>query len=106
MYLTDNPLNHQKSFNSIAAANGFKVSGSNGNGSAPAPSTGTVLKKGSHGSAVQELQRKLTALGYNTKGIDGVFDSNTEKAVRQFQKALGLVIDGIVGPATKKALGL
>ncbi|WP_234943568.1 peptidoglycan-binding domain-containing protein [Priestia megaterium] len=38
--------------------------------------------------------------------MDGVFDSNTEKAVRQFQKALGLVIDGIVGPATKKALGL
>lgn len=95
-----------KSFNSIATANGFKVSGINGNSSAPAPSTGAVLKKGSRGSAVQELQRKLTALGYNTKGIDGVFGSNTEKAVRQFQKARGLVVDGIVGPATKKALGL
>ena len=86
-----------KSFNSIAAANGFKVTAS--------PSTsGEILKKGSRGPAVQELQRKLTSLGYNTKGTDGIFGANTDQAVRQFQKARGLKVDGIVGPSTKKVL--
>jgi hypothetical protein len=91
-----------KSFNSIAAANGFKVTAHQ---STPAVSSGEILKKGSRGHAVRELQHRLTSLGYNTKGIDGIFGPNTEKAVRQFQKSHGLVVDGIVGPATKKALG-
>ena len=88
-----------KSFNSIAAANGFKVT------SGPSTS-GETLKKGNRGPAVQELQRKLTSLGYNTKGTDGIFGANTDQAVRQFQKARDLKVDGIVGPATKKALGI
>ncbi|KKI89401.1 N-acetylmuramoyl-L-alanine amidase [Bacillus sp. SA1-12] len=90
-----------KSFDSIAVSYGYKVS----KGSVPATSNGATLKKGDRGPAVAELQRKLTALGYNTKGVDGVFGSNTDKAVRQFQKARHLVADGIVGPATRKALG-
>jgi peptidoglycan hydrolase-like protein with peptidoglycan-binding domain len=53
-----------------------------------------------------ELQRRLTNLGYSTKGIDGVFGNNTDAAVRKFQKAKKLKVDGIVGPATKKALGM
>ena len=64
-----------------------------------------TLKKGSKGAAVTELQRLLTEKGYNTKGVDGVFGSNTDQAIRQFQKARGLAVDGIVGNATKKALG-
>jgi len=92
-----------KSFNDIAAANGYNVSGNSG--STPAPSTGTVLKKGSKGNAVKELQQKLTSLGYNTKGTDGVFGANTDSAVRKFQKDHGLTADGIVGPSTYKALG-
>lgn len=90
-----------KSFVSIATSNGFNVSNStapvNGNNS-------QILKKGSSGSAVKELQRQLTDLGYNTKGIDGIFGFNTEKAVRQFQKDHHLAADGVVGPATNKAL--
>ncbi|MEH7095623.1 C39 family peptidase [Neobacillus vireti] len=67
--------------------------------------SGAVLKKGSRGPSVTELQRKLTSLGYSTKGIDGVFGVNTENAVRQFQKARHLQVDGIVGAVTAKALG-
>src|SRR4051812_16393667 len=67
--------------------------------------SGTILKRGSRGPSVTELQRKLTSLGYSTKGIDGIFGVNTEYAVRQFQKARHLQVDGIVGPATQKALG-
>jgi hypothetical protein len=91
----------RKSFDSIAAANGFKV---RPNHSMPAVTNGEILKKGSRGNAVRELQRKLTSLGYDTKGVDGTFGSNTEQAVRQFQKDHGLTADGIVGPATKKVL--
>jgi peptidoglycan hydrolase-like protein with peptidoglycan-binding domain len=64
------------------------------------------LKKGSRGAEVMELQRRLTNLGYSTKGIDSVFGANTDAAVRKFQKAKKLTVDGIVGPATKKALGM
>jgi peptidoglycan hydrolase-like protein with peptidoglycan-binding domain len=95
-----------KSFDSIAVAYGLIGLGNNNNGSTPGPSTGTILKKGSRGSEVQILQRKLTSLGYSTKGVDGIFGANTDQAVRQFQKARHLAVDGVVGPATKKALGI
>jgi hypothetical protein len=95
-----------KSFDSIAAANGFKVTGGSAMPAVPVSASGEALKRGSQGPAVQVLQRKLTSLGYNTKGIDGYFGSNTETAVRNFQKARHLKVDGIVGTSTKKALGI
>ena len=95
-----------KSFNAIASANGYKVKGGSSAPSVPVSTTGEILKKGSRGPAVQELQRKLTSIGYSTKGVDGVFGANTDTAVRKFQKARKLTADGIVGPATKKALGM
>lgn len=62
----------------------------------------TVLKKGSSGSAVVQLQQKLIALGYScgSAGADGNFGNNTYYAVIAFQKANGLTPDGIAGPAT------
>ncbi|MDQ0199798.1 L,D-transpeptidase family protein [Neobacillus ginsengisoli] len=95
-----------KSFNSIAIAYGLRVTGGPGTPAVPVAGGGEILKRGSRGPAVQELQRKLTSLGYNTKGIDGIFGLNTDIAVRNFQKARKLSIDGIVGTATKKALGI
>lgn len=95
-----------KSFSAIAAANGFKVKGGTNAPSVPVSTNGQILKRGSQGPAVQELQRKLTAQGFSTNGVDGFFGLNTENAVRQFQKARKLTADGIVGPATKKALGI
>ncbi|MFL6562068.1 MAG: L,D-transpeptidase family protein [Bacillus sp. (in: firmicutes)] len=95
-----------KSFNSIAAANGFNVKGGASEPSVPVTTSGEVLKKGSRGPSVQDLQRKLTSLGFNTNGVDGVFGANTENAVRKFQTARKITADGVVGPATKKALGM
>ncbi|MDM5199430.1 L,D-transpeptidase family protein [Fictibacillus enclensis] len=94
-------VSSSKSYDSIASAYGLKGKGS----SLPAYSTGT-LKKGSKGEAVKELQKLLTQKGYSTKGIDGIFGKNTDSAVRKFQKVKKLKVDGLVGPATKKALGM
>jgi peptidoglycan hydrolase-like protein with peptidoglycan-binding domain len=66
----------------------------------------TVLKKGMKGAEVKELQQLITNKGYSTKGIDGVFGPATEAAVKKFQKAKKLKADGVVGMATKKALGM
>ncbi len=57
-----------------------------------------------YGEDVKEVQRKLNNLGYNCGSVDGYFGKNTESAVRKYQKAKGLVVDGIVGPATWKRL--
>ncbi len=72
-----------------------------GAGGAFAASTdGGVLKNGSSGPAVVQVQKKL--------GIpaDGAFGPQTEKAVRRFQRDKGLEADGVVGPQTARALGV
>lgn len=92
-----------KSFKSIASINGFKVTGSE---TITVEKTIAPLKKGSKGPEVTALQKKLTALGYDTKGTDGIFGLNTEKALKKFQADKILPVDGVVGPQTKKALGL
>jgi peptidoglycan hydrolase-like protein with peptidoglycan-binding domain len=72
---------------------------------APAPEKvpTSVLKPGDKGPDVTTLQRKLSGSGIRgARGItvNGTFNSQTEVAVRNYQKAEGLQIDGIVGPAT------
>lgn len=44
------------------------------------------MEKGSIGESVKELQETLIALGYDPKGVDGIFGNNTEKALKEFQK--------------------
>jgi peptidoglycan hydrolase-like protein with peptidoglycan-binding domain len=60
-----------------------------------------VIGRGSTGEAVRRLQRSLVIgdLLANT-GIDGRFGPVTEQAVRSFQQAVGIDVDGIVGPQT------
>lgn len=65
-----------------------------------------TLRVGSSGEEVKTLQTKLKRWGYYTGSIDGVFGSGTKKAVIAFQKKNSLTPDGIVGPATLKALGM
>ena len=59
-----------------------------------------ILKLGSEGSAVSELQAALKLLGYYIDVVDGVYRESTAIAVSQFQQAAGLTPDGITGPAT------
>lgn len=62
-----------------------------------------MLKKGSRGQQVKELQERLNKFGYKLV-VDGIFGSKTDLAVRDFQRKHGLRVDGIVGPETRKAL--
>ncbi|MBE7068291.1 MAG: spore cortex-lytic enzyme [Clostridiales bacterium] len=65
-----------------------------------------VLKSGSRGGEVKEVQRRLKLWGYYNGSVDGVFGAGTKKAVVAFQKKNGLKADGVVGKATYKALGM
>lgn len=62
-----------------------------------------TLKEGNTGPAVVTLQKALAAAGFPTSS-DGSFGPNTLTQVEAFQKAKGLVADGVVGPATWAAL--
>ena len=53
---------------------------------------------------VRALQRRLRTLGLRPGPVDGFFGPETKAAVEGFQRALGLAIDGIVGPRTRQAL--
>lgn len=59
-----------------------------------------ILKLGSQGSAVSELQAALRLLGYYTGRVDGVYQESTASAVARFQQAAGINADGIVGSDT------
>jgi peptidoglycan hydrolase-like protein with peptidoglycan-binding domain len=63
-----------------------------------------ALSIGSSGSLVRSLQQQLLARGFDPQGVDGSFGSNTQTAVRQFQQANGLRVDGRVGRQTLQAL--
>ena len=65
-----------------------------------------VLKQGSKGGEVKEVQRRLKLWGYYKGSVDGVFGAGTREAVIAFQKKNGLKADGVVGKSTYKALGM
>ncbi len=55
-------------------------------------------------STVRDTQSQLNALGYDTGGVDGVAGARTDAAIRAFQAANGLAVDGIAGPQTLAAM--
>ena len=66
---------------------------------------GTVLRTGSTGSAVEQLQFWLNTLAQYESSIpsltvDGVYGTGTANAVRAFQRKYGLTVDGVVGRDT------
>ena len=68
---------------------------------APAPQGADynqIMKRGSRGEGVKQLQRNLGMTGAE---VDGSFGPATEKAVRTFQQTSGAKVDGIVGPETR-----
>ena len=56
------------------------------------------------GPDVLAVQRRLAALGFDPGPLDGEYGPATEHAVREFQEAAGIEVDGIVGPETRAAL--
>jgi peptidoglycan hydrolase-like protein with peptidoglycan-binding domain len=57
-----------------------------------------------HVISIKDIQTALKKLGYYTSTVDGVSGSNTENAIKKFQKANKLTADGIVGNGTSKLL--
>src|SRR5690554_3533710 len=62
-----------------------------------------VLRKGMHGTDIQNLQGLLSRLGYELS-IDGIFGTETEELIRGIQASMGLKADGIVGRLTFEVL--
>ncbi len=74
-------------------------------------SISTILKVGSTGQDVTDLQKKLKVTGFVdcvyydiSNFVDGQFGANTEKSVKYLQEAAGITVDGIYGPKSEKAL--
>lgn len=65
-----------------------------------------VLQRGDSGSAVQKVQQALIVLGFPIPrvGANGIFGDETELAVRSYQEARGLRIDGVIGAITIRSL--
>lgn len=100
-------LNTERAVRSLQSAAGLRVDGIVG------PSTFGVLdagdgrviiaRLGNRGAAVIEVQNLLAAAGYPPGPIDGIFGSLTQAALRSFQAARGLSVDGIADEATLNA---
>ena len=77
---------------------------------APAPSATTcrqytytdvaTLRLCDFGQGVRDVQTRLNQVVSSPVAVDGYFGARTEAAVREFQAANGLAVDGVVGPAT------
>jgi hypothetical protein len=64
-----------------------------------------TVRYGARGETVEFLQRCLATVGAECGAVDGIFGTRTASAVTGFQRACGLVADGVVGPRTWAALG-
>lgn len=67
------------------------------------PADFATITRGFYGSQVKAVQALLTTFGY-VVNVNSVFDAQTERAVRDFQRDYGLGIDGIVGKNTLNIL--
>jgi hypothetical protein len=97
------PLYARSNYDGRIAAAYAEYGGKPAAGAAPGgrreAARGELLDEGMRGATVRDLQTMLTSLGYGA-AADGIFGSRTERAVKAFQRAKGLGVDGIVGPAT------
>lgn len=65
-----------------------------------------LSKYGSTGNEVKSIQKKLRELGFYSGNVDGIYGSQTQSAVKKFQKSVGITADGIAGKNTLLYLGL
>jgi peptidoglycan DL-endopeptidase LytE len=82
----------------------LKNGGSSASTGGSSSSSSTILRQGMKGSAVSSLQQKLKNKGYFSAGVTGYFGSITTSAVKSFQRANGLLVDGEAGPDTLNKL--
>lgn len=72
-------------------------------GRAPVSAATGMLRMGSKGAKVRELQALLVRAGYPVK-VDGDFGTSTKNAVRAFQATNKITVDGVAGPETMRIL--
>ncbi len=114
--LTSDGVAGPKTIAKLESLTGIKISGSTASTTPDTGNSGTsssgsglfggvysTLQVGSRGTRVRMLQQALTALGFTTK-VDGEFGSGTFSAVKDFQKAVGLSVDGKAGKKTLQKL--
>ncbi|CAB4761255.1 unannotated protein [freshwater metagenome] len=63
-----------------------------------------VPGKALRGDDVATLQARLVDMGFDCGRVDAIFGARTESAVKEFQKSVGVKIDGVCGPATIMSL--
>jgi peptidoglycan hydrolase-like protein with peptidoglycan-binding domain len=63
-----------------------------------------TIKIGATGLPVRRAQSRLSLGGFDTGGVDGIFGAKTESGVKAIQTAIGIAVDGIVGPQTWKKI--
>jgi len=85
-------------YREIAAAGGW-----------PTVAKGKLLKKGDEDNRINDLRKRFVVTGFlhpEESDLGGLFDEALEQAVFRFQRPHGLKADGVVGPATLKALNI
>ncbi len=96
--------NTEKAVEKYQRAKGLSVDGIVGDNTYAKLFADCLLKNGSRGELVKALQTRLNEQGYKAGTADGIFGSNTEKAVKALQSAAGITVDGKVGQNTWTAL--
>ncbi|HEX8918555.1 MAG TPA: peptidoglycan-binding protein [Chloroflexota bacterium] len=94
----------EQAVKSFQSAHGLTADGVVGPDTWGALESAETVSQGSSGDLVTRLQRTLQGDGFDPGDVDGTFGSKTEEAVRAFQTARGLQVDGIAGPETWIAL--
>jgi hypothetical protein len=82
------------------AAVASSATASDSGGASAAEGDRIVLRRGDRGPAVRRVQRRLHI------AVTGRYGASTQRAVYHFQRSRGLDVDGKVGPATRRAMGL
>ncbi|MCT4607525.1 MAG: spore cortex-lytic enzyme [Marinisporobacter sp.] len=86
--------------------NGLAVDGKVGSQTRRVLGMPQKLTTAKYNETVRLSQKKLKQWGYYTGAVDGIYGAYTYDAVVKFQRKNGLTADGIIGPATKRALGI
>ena len=70
----------------------------------PTPRANAAFRQGDESAEIAAIQQKLVMAGYDIGIPDGVYGTQTETAIKQYQASQGLTADGIVGADTYRSL--